>query len=336
MTADATLDLSALTDWLDSNEVPGSGEPVTTRALTGGTTNVVFHLSRGGHEFVLRMSPTGMSTRAGTTMLREYTVLRALHGTDVPCARAWALCPDPAVLGSPFYVMDYIEGWSPAASDDWPAPFDVDPSARRGLATELIEAIARLSRVDWQSRGLADFGHPEDFHDRQVDRWLAQFADVRFRALPGLEEAATWLRANRPRDWSPGIMHGDYQFANVMFAHGAPARLVAIIDWELSTIGDPLLDLAWVLMSADWNAAKFDLSGLPSHAELIEQYRRSSGRSVADIDYYLILARFKMAVILEGGYARSRNDPRHARSAGFGAISLDLAARAGAMAVSYG
>ena len=131
-------------------------------------------------------------------------------------------------------------------------------------------------------------------------------------------------------------MHGDYQFHNVMYAHGAPATLAAIVDWELSTIGDPLLDLAWVLMSRDWNESTFDLSGMPSDDELLADYEKHSGRSTADIAYYLVLARYKMAVILEGGVARSRIDSRHERASSFADISPGLAAKAGEMARSLG
>ncbi|GGM64479.1 phosphotransferase family protein [Dactylosporangium sucinum] len=326
------LDATALTSWLDDNGIPGKDEGLTVEPLSGGMTNLVYRLRRGGQDLVLRMAPGGMSERAGRTMVREYAVLTALEGTAVPHARAWALGADPAVLGGTFYVMDYVDGWSPAASDLWPAPFDADAALRRALALELVEGAAKLSRVDWEARGLSGLGRPDGFHERQVDRWLRQFNEIAFRPLPGLQDAAAWLRGNQPASWSPGIMHGDYQFHNVMYAHGAPARLAAIVDWELSTIGDPLLDLAWVLMSRDWNESKFDLTGMPPDAELVAHYEQHSGRSTAGIDYYLVLARFKMAVILEGGVARSRTDARHERAGSFADISVNLAAEAGAMA----
>lgn len=330
----APLNKAALTFWLDENGIPGEGGDFSVAPLSGGMTNLVYRLNRGGRDFVLRMAPGGMSERAGTTMAREFTILTALEGTDVPHARAWALCEDARVLGGTFYVMDYVDGWSPAASNRWPAPFGSDPDLRRGLALELVGGAAKLSRVDWEARGLASLGHPDGFHERQVDRWLKQFDKIAFRPLPGLDDAAAWLRSNRPSSWSPGIMHGDYQFHNVMYAHDAPAELAAIVDWELSTVGDPLVDLAWILMSRDWNESIFDLSGMPSDGELIAHYEKHSGRPTADIDYYLILVRYKMAVILEGGVARSRADSRHERAGSFADISVDLAARAGEMARS--
>ena len=143
--------------------------------------------------------------------------------------------------------MSLVDGWSPMNMDGWPAPFDTDLDARYGLGIQLVDGIARLARVDWKAQGLEGFGKPDGFHDRQVDRWLAHLNAFKFRELPGLDVAADWLRNHKPSHWEPGIIHGDYQFANVMFNHGAPARLAAMVDWEMSTVGDPLLDLAWVM-----------------------------------------------------------------------------------------
>jgi aminoglycoside phosphotransferase (APT) family kinase protein len=329
----AAVDTGRLARFLDEHGLTGDSEPLHLTPLAGGATNQVFRLRRGGDDLVLRM-PTSGVPNAAKSILREARVLGALRGTGVPHAALRATCSDPELLGVPFYVMDHVEGWSPASSDTWPEPFCSDAGLRRELVYELVDGAARLSRVDWVAQGLGDLGRPDGFHERQVDRWLAHLAGFQFRPLPGLDDAAAWLRGHRPRSWQPGIMHGDYQFANVMYAHGTPTRLAAIVDWELSTIGDPLLDLAWVLMSADWNAGKYDLTGMPTDDELIARYRQRSGRSAADIDYYLVLARFKMAIILEGGFARSRHDPAHHRAAGFGAISLELAHRAGDMARS--
>ncbi len=168
-----------------------------------------------------------------------------------------------------------------------------------------------------------------------MDRWLAHLARFRFRDIPGLEEAAAWLRRYRPRAYRPGILHGDYQFANVMFRHGAPARLAAIVDWEMATIGDPLLDLGWVLMG--WpdpgedraHAGYVDYTGMPTRAELCERYARQSGLPVDEIDYYVILARFKIAIVLEGGYARYvQGGADNPKMAAFGDVVLDMARKA--------
>ena len=164
-----------------------------------------------------------------------------------------------------------------------------DLEARRGLAFQLVEGIALLGNVDWQAKGLSDLGRPDGFHERQVDRWTTFLDRIKGRELPGFDVAAGWLRAHRPLDYIPGLMHGDYQIANVMFRHGGPARLAAIVDWEMGTIGDPKLDVAWMVQS--WpedttsSATAFpghaDLSGMPSRSTLLARYAEVSGRQVS-------------------------------------------------------
>ena len=186
----------------------------------------------------------------------------------------------------------------------------------RGLGYQLAEGIALLSKVDWRAKGLGDLGRPDGFHERQVDRWTAFLDRIKGRELPGFDVAAGWLRAHRPLDYIPGVMHGDYQFANVMFRHGAPARLAAIVDWEMGTVGDPKLDLAWMVQSwpedTSSPTASFssyaDLSGMPPWSALLAHYAEVSGRQVDDIDYYLILAKWKLAVVLEQGFQRAGDE----------------------------
>ena len=303
------VDEQRLGRWMDLQDLPGRGQPVTSRFISGGASNEIFEIRRGGFCSVLRRPPRVVPPGRNETMLREFRVLEALNGTDVPHPEAFAACDDPEVIGSSFYLMGLVDGWSPMNMDGWPAPFDTDLDARYGLAIELVDGIARLSRVDWRARGLEGFGKPEGFHDRQVDRWLAHLSAVQFRDLPGLDVASDWLRSHKPSHWEPGIIHGDYQFANVMFSHGAPARLAAMVDWEMSTVGDPLLDLGWVMNGwtdpgEDRTGGYVDSTGMPGRDEMLAHYAGVSGRSVDEIDYYVILARFKLAIVLEAGYAR--------------------------------
>jgi aminoglycoside phosphotransferase (APT) family kinase protein len=233
------------------------------------------------------------------------------------------------VLGRTFYLMGYVDGWSPMGREGWPAPFDTDLDARRGLAFELVDGIALLSKVDWRATGLDDLGRPDGFHERQVDRWTAFLDRIKGRELPGFDEAAAWLRAHRPLDYVPGIMHGDYQFANVMFRDGAPARLAAIVDWEMGTVGDPKLDLAWVVQGwpddtsdpGDAFTSYVDMQGMPAKGEILARYAEVSGRQVDDIDYYAVLARWKLAVVLEQGYQRAGDDEK---LLAFGPVVLKL------------
>lgn len=303
------IDEARLGAWMDAQDLPGKGEPLSVHFISGGASNEIFLISRGEFEAVLRRPPRVVPKGRNETMLREFRVLEALNGTDVPHPEAFAASSDDSIMGSSFYLMSKVDGWSPMNMDYWPAPFDKDLDARFGLGIQLVDGIARLSKVDWKAVGLEGFGKPDGFHDRQVDRWMSHLNAIQFRDIPGLDVAAEWLSNHKPTNWEPGIIHGDYQFANVMFEHGGPARLAAMVDWEMSTVGDPLLDLGWVMMGwtepgEDRTQGYCDTTGMPSSREMLDHYENVSGRSTAEIDYYIILARFKLAIVLEAGYAR--------------------------------
>ena len=329
---DPVIDSTALEYWMDARGLPGSGTPLATRYISGGASNEIFELQRGDVRMALRKPPAKVPKGRNEIMLREYRVIGALNDTDVPHPQGIAVCDDTSVLGSCFYIMGHVEGWTPMGP--LPPPFDGDPTLRSAMAYELVDAIARLGQVDWQAAGLKGFGKPEGFLDRQVDRWLAHLAKIEFRELPGLREAADWLRTHTPRHFKPGIIHGDYQFANVMFRHGNIAKLAANVDWEMATIGDPLLDLAWILMTwpdpdEDRTTGYIDFSGMPSRDELMHRYATISGLPVDVMDYYIVLARFKMACVLEAGYARYIDgDADNPKMAMFGDVVLDMAEKA--------
>lgn len=287
----------------------------------------------------MRMPGERSDERRFNELLREIRLVRALGGTDVPHAELIAADESGEVFGRPLYVMAEIDGWSPM-DGGWAAPFDTDLQARRGLAFQLIEGAAKLARVDWRAQGLEGFGRPEGFHDRQVDRWLSFLKEFQVRELPGLDVATEWLRANRPTHFTPGIMHGDYQFANVMYAHGAPARLAAMVDFEMTTIGDPLLDLAWALLGYDGEEPKTDfylpMAGMPRRSELLEHYEKISGLPTDNLDYYLVLANFKIGIVLERTYSRNTLSPNGNKevAAAFGSMVLQSIATAADMARS--
>ena len=317
------IDVARLADWMDSAALPGKGEPLTAGFLSGGTQNVIYQIRRGEEICVLRMPPPGAPPDRDNGILREWRIIEALDGTEVPHTKAVGVCPDASVLGRPFYLMGFVDGWSPMELDQgrWPEPFDSDLEAREGLAYQLAEGIALLSKVDWKAKGLQDLGRPDGFHERQVDRWTAFFERIKGREIDGLDVATDWLRTHRPLDFVPGLMHGDYQFANVMYRHDAPAQLAAIVDWEMGTVGDPKLDLAWMVQSwpqdtsggqaVDDSAMSYvDMRGMPSRTQVIEHYAKLSGRQVDDLDYYLVLAKWKLAIVLEQGFQRAGDNPK--------------------------
>jgi aminoglycoside phosphotransferase (APT) family kinase protein len=334
------INVARLADWMDGSALPGKGEPLEARFLSGGTQNVIYELRRGEERCVLRMPPPGAPPDRDKGILREWRIIEALDGSDVPHTAAVGVCADASVLGRPFYLMGFVDGWSPMDQPgQWPEPFNSDSSTRAGLSYQLAEGIALLSKVDWQAKGLQDLGRPDGFHERQVDRWIGFLERIRNRDLPGLEVATGWLRTHKPLDYIPGLMHGDYQFANVMYRHGAPAQLAAIVDWEMGTVGDPKLDLGWMVQSwpADTDAPQesemsyADMRGMPTRDQVVAHYAEVSGRQVDDLDYYLVLAKWKLAIVLEQGFQRAGDDEK---LLAFGPIVTDLMASAAELAES--
>jgi len=331
------VDVPRLEAWI-GERLPGAGSPLEVRRITSGASNEIFELRRAGHCFILRR-PARVPQVPPENMLREFRVLSALEGTPVPHPKPLLACDDPAVIGTFFYVMERIEGFTPRLP--LPPPFDRDPAARHGLGTALVEALAALASVDWRAAGLEGLGRPAGYLERQVDRWLGQLERYRTRELPGLELVAGWLREARPKMGEPGLLHGDFQLANAMFHHGAPARLAALVDFEQSTIGDPLVDLGWLLALWDepgeepirgaGNARVNQQAGFPTRAELALRYAAASGRSLAELGWYEVLALFKLACVLEGAYARhargQSGSPRHAGLAQMVPALLASAAR---------
>ncbi len=280
-------------------------EPLSSR----GDSNLMYELDAGGRRLVLRLPPTVKNDRSAHDVLREYRMLEALEHTDVPHPRPVVACDDERIAGRPFYVMGFVDGFSPAPPP--PAPWSDREDVRRDLGLGAAEALAELSLVEYEAVGLEGFGRPVGFLARQVPRWLRQLDSTSARELPGLRDVGAWLEEHRPPDRPPGIVHGDYHLRNVMFAPDPPGRVVAIVDWEMSTIGDPMLDLGALL--ATWsqpgeevfmNASMTDWPGMATREEIAAAYERRVGRPLEHLQYYMALALFKLACILEGSYAR--------------------------------
>jgi aminoglycoside phosphotransferase (APT) family kinase protein len=309
---DDSLDLAALDDWI-GDRLPGAGVGLTGHRMgeQTGTANALYLLSRGEHRWVLRRPPPVKNDPSASDTKREWRILCALEGTDVPHPAPRLLCEDPAVIGATFLIMDVVEGFTPGF--ELPPPFDGDHGLRHGLAMAYVDGCAALSAVDWASRGLEGLGKPEGFLERQVGRWTAQLDRYRTRTFPDLDFIAGWLEASRPEMSAAAIIHGDYSPFNVMVAPDPPARLAAIVDWDTGTIGDPLLDIGHLL--ARWTEPGEEpvigvqaggVDGYPSRSDMAARYAEQTGRDLAALAYYEVLALFKLAVILEGSYARQR------------------------------
>jgi aminoglycoside phosphotransferase (APT) family kinase protein len=263
-------------------------------------------VERGGERFVLRRPARVAVQRAEEGLAREFRILTALGGSDVPHPAAVALCEDRSVIGSVFLLMEHVDGLNPMPPLD---PTIDAPAGRRQIAFAMVDALAAIHDFDWRGRGLADLGRPDGFHERQVSRWTAQLASYEGREMPGIDRVAQWLGQQLPVGFEPALMHGDFHMFNLLVARETPHRVVAVVDWETATIGDPLLDLAgfceiWCPIAGD---------GWPDRSTLEARYCERRGlRSIRDLRYYDVLYNFRMAVLLEGIHQRSLRDPDRA------------------------
>ena len=307
-------DLDKLAAWMTVRGL-GEGPPENVTAISGGTQNILLKFERSGRPYVFRRGPQHLRPVSNKVILRETRVLAALAGTDVPHPRLIAVCEDTEVLGDAvFYLMDPVDGFN--AGEGLPHPHAEDPEMQFAMGLSMADALARLGAVDHVAVGLADFGKPDGFLERQVPRWLSElesysgFDNYAGPDIGDVTGVAAWLRENTPTRWLPGIMHGDYHAANVMFSHTGP-DVVAIVDWEMCTIGDPLLDVGWMLVcwpgeptTIDAGARLAELGGLATRAELLEAYRGAGGRATDHLDWYVALACFKLGIVIEGTWSR--------------------------------
>lgn len=294
--------------------VPGGDVPLAFSLISGGRSNLTYLVEGGGRSWVLRRPPLGHVLPTAHDMAREYRVLAALADTDVPVARPIALCEDVAVNDAPFYVMEYRPGI--VLAHTLPDGYAETPAARRRIGEAMIATMARLHAIDYRTVGLEGFGHPEGYLERQVRRWGQQWERSQTAPLPEIETLAARLRAALPASPAPTIVHGDFRLGNLALDPVDPGRVVAIFDWEMATLGDPLADLGYTLIywadpgdeidaASIGSVSTFTQSpGFPRRAELVDLYARASGRDVAAIDFYQVLALYKLAIIAEGIYAR--------------------------------
>lgn len=301
--------LEPLERFLDQHGL-GSGQ-LSARPIGEGHSNVTYLLERGGERFVLRRPPRPPLPPSAHDVLREARLLRALEGTPVRVPRVLAVCEDESVLGVPFYVMNFVEGT--VVTSELPPALDV-PEQRRRLGEQLIDALVEIHQVDWRAVGLEGFAKPTGYLERQLRRFTALWEHNKTRELPVVVEVGRWLAANMPETPRTTIVHGDYRLGNVMVANNPPARIIAIFDWEMSTLGDPLADLGYLTIT--WSepgdpetmfsalSAITRREGFPSRRELVERYAAKTGTDVGDLRWYQALALWKAAVFMEGNYKR--------------------------------
>ena len=334
------FDEAGLASWLREHVDGFSGVP-TVEQFKGGQSNPTFMLTAGGRRYVMRRKPPGVLLPSAHAMDREFRVISALAGSDVPVPRTHALCEDAGVIGTAFYVMDCVDGrvlWDPQLPG-------MTPGQRRAHYAELGRVIAALHRVDYQAVGLADYGKPGNYIERQVARWTKQYRAAETETIDAVERLIEWLPARIPAGDETAIVHGDYRFDNVIF-HPTEPRIVAVLDWELSTLGHPLVDFAYHCMTWRMPAAEgsrglagVDLRalGIPSEVEYRDAYLRATGRrggvSEEDWTYYMVFNMFRLVGILQGIMARAlQGNASNAQALQAGRRARPLAEQAWALA----
>jgi aminoglycoside phosphotransferase (APT) family kinase protein len=301
------LVLEPLREFLSANGLQAPAD-LSAVPIGDGHSCVTFGLST---DVVLRRPPRGPLPPSAHDVLREARLLTALEPTPVRVPRVLAVCDDESVIGAPFYVMERVDG--EVVTGSLPPELD-NPEQRDRVADQLIESLVELHAVDWQAAGLEGFGKPTGYLERQLRRFTGLWEINRTRELPEVEEVGAWLAANMPISPPATIVHGDYRLGNTMVARAAPARLIAILDWEMATIGDPLADVGYMMLH--WSqpgdpVGRFNLQsvtalpGFPTRQQLIERYEQRSGRSMQALDWYVTLALWKAVVFMEGNYKRA-------------------------------
>jgi aminoglycoside phosphotransferase (APT) family kinase protein len=299
------LDTARLASYMREH-VSGFEGTLEAQRFKGGQSNPTYLLSAGGQRYVLRKKPAGQLLPSAHAVEREYRVITALSATDVPVARTFCLCEDVDVIGTPFYVMEYVDGrilWDPALPG-------MTPTERAAIYGDVNRVVAALHKVDPQSVGLGDYGKPGNYFERQIARWTKQYRASETEPLESMERLIDWLPAHIPASDETRIVHGDLRLDNMIF-HPTEPRVLAILDWELSTLGHPLADfayhaLSWRLRSDEFRGmAEHDLAslGIPSEAEYVRRYCERIGRVAVlphEWNFYLAYSMFRLAAILQG------------------------------------
>ena len=333
-------DLQRLPAWMQAH-VPGYHGQLAARLIEGGQSNPTYRLSADSGEYVLRRKPVGHLLPSAHAVDREHRVMAALAGSAVPVPRVHGYCADDAVIGSAFYVMDFVEGrilWDPRLPD-------LNPADRGSVFDSMNQTIAALHSVDPEAVGLGDFGRPSRFVARQIDRWTKQYRASATGPSPSMEALISWLPEHLPPEQPPRIIHGDYRLDNLIL-HPTEPRIVAVLDWELSTLGDPLADFAnhsivWRIVPEMFRGlAGVDLPALsiPSEAEYAAAYCRRTGRSGIDHwEFYLAFGMFRLAAILQGIAKRALDGTAaHPNAAATGAMAGPMSDRAWKVAQGEG
>lgn len=342
MRPDEQLDMRRLGDYL-AGKLPGSDQTLAVRQFGGGAANLTYLLDYGAQQYVLRRPPLGPVAASAHDMGREYRVLSVLHQAYPYAPRAFLFCDDLSVIGAPFFVMERRQGV--VVRRTMPEAYAAMPNAARRMSEALVDALAAFHAVDYDALGLGGLGKPTGFIDRQIEGWYRRWHAAKTADLPDMDAVYAWLKANQPANTRVSLVHNDYKLDNVMLAAGDPGRVVAVFDWDMCTLGDPLADLGALLTY--WTepsdppylqaTAMMPLGepGFLSRAELVARYAAKSGRAVEAIDFYHALGLFRLTVIVAQIYIRyARGQTQDSRFAAMEFMIPALARRARELAAA--
>jgi aminoglycoside phosphotransferase (APT) family kinase protein len=303
------FDIHALETFLTAR-LSGFRGPLEIRQFLGGQSNPTYHVRAASGDYVLRRKPPGKLLPSAHAVEREFRVIAALRGSGVPVPEALTLCEDPDVIGTAFYLMEYVPG---RVIPELALP-GLAPADRRALWDDAVGVLARLHQVDWRTAGLADFGKPGNYYARQLHRWVGQYRASETETIPAMERLIDWLPAHVPADDATTLVHGDFRIGNTI-VHASAPRILAVLDWELSTLGHPLGDLGYLctafrLPSGIDGLKGLDLAtlGIPSEAEVVSRYCQLTGRpGIPGWEFYVAFALFRLAAICQGIMGRVRD-----------------------------
>jgi aminoglycoside phosphotransferase (APT) family kinase protein len=305
------VDLESLRKFFAGHVEGADGRPLSAELIAGGRSNLTYTITAGEREWVLRRPPLGHVLPTAHDMAREYRVITALADTDVPVPRTYALCEDTDVNGAPFYVMERVHGRILRTGDDLTT---LTPDEAAACSRVLVDVLASIHAVDYEAVGLDDFGRPDGFMERQLRRWNQQWERSNAGELPEIDDLARRLRNALPESGPPTIVHGDYRLDNTMLAPDDAGRIAAVLDWEMSTLGDPLADVGLFLLYWGQSEAQViatgqaidEQAGFASRDEIVDMYAKATGRDLDNLDFYVVFAFYKLAIIVEGIAARYR------------------------------
>jgi aminoglycoside phosphotransferase (APT) family kinase protein len=308
---DQAVDQERLRRWLATEVDQWTDDPITVELASGGRSNLTFFVTQGDRRAVLRRPPLGHVLPSAHDMEREFRVLSCLRDTDVPVPRVYGLCVDPSVIGSHFYLMERVDGRTMSSASDT-AGLTAQEAAQ--LSLDFVDVLTRIHAVDYHLRGLEDFGRPNGYITRQVHRWIQQWERSTTRALPQMDTLVAGLLSHIPEHSMSSLVHGDYRLDNLLIAGEPDVKPLAVLDWEMSTLGDPLADVG--LMLVYWSepgdphgpsSVATQIAGNPgflTRRELVDHYASTTGACVDELPFYVALGYFKLAVIFEGIHRR--------------------------------